>query len=234
MTEHREWTHDGTGLAWLSARLGRPEPGPGHLVSQLLPDGYQAYVRIFHRFESLDGAVQGPSWREWAERSGVPFLPELSHRWLKDGLETQDEDGEVTTVRWVAEDGALDAASRRALAGALETVTGDQPVHYAWDLAAVTNGLDAPLLRTAPLAGLEAVRTEAAALVGDSGPEYWWPEDRTWVVCTDYDLLSTYVACDTPTAALLLATPSLETIEATPHTRVDWSTEPPHAEARPH
>ncbi|MFI5530523.1 hypothetical protein ACIA8O_18475 [Kitasatospora sp. NPDC051853] len=231
MTEYREWTHDGTELAWLSARLGRPEPGPGHLVSEILPDGYEAYVRIFHRFESLDGATAGPRWREWAERSGVPFVPELSHRWLKDGLETEDEDGEVTTVRWVAEDGALDAASRRALTTALAAVTGDQPVHYAWDLAAVTNGLDRPLVRTAPLAGLEQLRTELAATVGESGPEYWWPEDRGWVVSSDYDLLSTYVACDTATAALLLADPALETIAAAPHTRVDWDTEVPRVEA---
>ncbi|MFJ8042562.1 hypothetical protein ACIRBX_18945 [Kitasatospora sp. NPDC096147] len=232
MTEHRETTTDATALAWLTASLGRPQPGPGHLVSELLPAGYQAYVRIFHRFESWDRATAGPSWREWAERSGVPYVGELSHRWLKDGLETVDEDGvELTTVRWVAEDGALDAASRRALVALLGPVTRDQPVHYAYRHAAAVNGLPGPLLRTAPLAALEALREELTAAVGESGPEHWWPEDRSWVVATDYDLLSSYVACTAATAALLLADPTLEAIEVTPHTRIDWDTEVPAAQA---
>jgi hypothetical protein len=40
---------------------------------------------------------------------------------------------------------------------------------------------------------LESVGKSVRDLVGDSGPEFWWPQDRIWVVTTDHDLLSTYI-----------------------------------------
>ncbi|MEW2130236.1 hypothetical protein [Streptomyces sp. NPDC005435] len=56
MAETWPWTYDGTAPAWLKDRLGRPEPGPGHVVSELVPSGFEAYVRIFHRLEATDGS----------------------------------------------------------------------------------------------------------------------------------------------------------------------------------
>ncbi|MGW4196145.1 hypothetical protein [Streptomyces sp. NPDC005004] len=77
------------------------------------------------------------------------------------------------------------------------------------------------------MAELESVREAVVDLVGDGGPEFWWPSDRGWVVTTDHDLLSTYVGCSAETARLLLAEPALETLPVTPWTRVDWDTVPP-------
>jgi len=221
MAEKREWAYDGTELAWLRDRLGRPEPGPGHVVSELVPIGYEAYARIFHRFEATDGSGRSRTWQAWAKDSAVPFHAELSHRWLR------DEDRGPGRSLWQAEDGALDDSSRRALARVLAAVSGDQIVYFAYDLAALLWGEDEPLIRCASLADLETVREAVRDVVGDSGPEFWWPEDRSWVVATDYDLLSTYVGCSAETAELLLGDDALETLPVTPQTRVDWETDPP-------
>lgn len=216
MTVQREWTYGGTELTWLQVRLGRPEAGPGHTVSELVPSGYEAYLRIFHRFEATDGSGRSRTWQAWAEDSAVPFHAELSHCRLRGEARSSGR------PLWLTEEGALDDASRQALTRVLAEVSGDQDVYFAYDLAALLWGEDGPLIRRASLAGLETVREEAKDVVGDSGPEFWWPQDRSWVVTTDYDLLSTYVGCSTETAELLLGDDELETLPVSPETRVDW------------
>ncbi|MFB7084280.1 hypothetical protein [Streptomyces sp. NPDC056296] len=215
MTEKREWTYEGTELAWLGDRLGRPEAGPGHVVSELVPSGYDAYLRIFHRFEATDGSGRSRTWRTRAECLAVPFRAEVSHRWLR------DEDRGPGRPLWLAEAGALDDGSRRALARALTEVSGDQVVCFAYGLAALLRGEDEPLVRRARLVDLETVRESVRDVVGESGPEFWWPQDRGWLVATDYDLVSTYVGCSAETAEVLLGDDELETLPVTLRTRVD-------------
>ncbi|WP_330461620.1 hypothetical protein OIB37_34990 [Streptomyces sp. NBC_00820] len=178
-------------------------------------------MRIFHRFEATDGSGRSRTWQARAKDSAVPFHAELSHRWLR------DEDRSTGRSLWQAEDGALDDSSRRALTRVLAGVSGDQAVYFAYDLAALLWGEDEPLIRRASLSDLEPVREAVRDVVGDSGPEFWWPQDRSWAVTTDFDLLSTYVGCSTETAELLLGDDELETLPVTPQTRVDWQTHPP-------
>lgn len=210
MTKTRAWTYEGTGLAWLQEQLGQPETGPGHVVAELVPSGFEAYVRIFHRFEASDGSGRSRTWQAWADDTAVPFHAELSHLSLRD--EGRDGDG----PRWQTEEGALDDRSRRALSRCLAGVTGDQAVFFAYDLAALCRGEEEPLVRRSTLADLETVREAVADAVGTSGPEFWWPQDRSWVVTSDYDLLSTYVGCSARTAERLLGDDELEALPVTP------------------
>ncbi|MDX3534595.1 hypothetical protein PV721_09470 [Streptomyces sp. MB09-01] len=221
MAQVREWTYDGTELAWLQERLGRPVTGPGHVVSELVPSGFEAYLRVFHRFEATDGSGRTRKWRTWAEAAGIDFHPELSH------LSLPDRHGAGGEPVWTTEAGDLDGRSRGALARCLADVTGDQDVCFAYDLAALCWGEAEPLVRRASMAGLEAVREEAADRVGSAGPEFWWPRDRSWVVTTDYDLLSTYVGCSQETAERILGEDELEALPVTPQTRVDWYADRP-------
>ncbi|MFD7442973.1 hypothetical protein [Streptomyces sp. NPDC059909] len=163
MTERREWKYDRTELAWLHNRLGRSEDGPGHVVSELVPSGYEAYVRVFHRFEATDGSGRSRTWESWAQDSDVPFHPEISHRWLR------RQELSAGQPLWAADDGALDERSRRALARLLGMVSGEQAVYFAYDLAAMLWGDDdEPLVRHSSLADLENVRESVRDLVGES------------------------------------------------------------------
>ncbi len=53
------------------------------------------------------------------------------------------------------------------------------------------------------------------------------PDDRGWVVTTDYDLLPTYVGCSVTTAERILGDDALEALPVTAQTRVDWYADRP-------
>jgi hypothetical protein len=53
------------------------------------------------------------------------------------------------------------------------------------------------------------------------GPEYWWPTEKNWCICSEYDLSFTVVAGPGNLIARLLASQVLECIEVTPDTRID-------------
>ncbi|MEV6677970.1 hypothetical protein AB0N09_14040 [Streptomyces erythrochromogenes] len=224
MTRIRVWTYEGTELAWLQERLGRTGAGPGHVVSELVPSGFEVYLRVFHRFEAPDGSGRTRRWRTWAEEAGIDFHAESSYY----SLPGRNDAGSGALV-WESEPGVLDGRSRGALARCLADATGEQDVYFAYNLAAVLCGEEEPLVRRARLAGLESVREQVAARVGSDGPEFWWPQDRSWVVTTDYDLMSTYVGCSDETARRILDDDELEVLPVTPRTRVDW-----YADRAPH
>jgi hypothetical protein len=50
----------------------------------------------------------------------------------------------------------------------------------------------------------------------------WWPADRAWLVCTDIDLVSTYVAGSAACIAELLSHPDLEAAPAEAKQKVTW------------
>jgi hypothetical protein len=52
-------------------------------------------------------------------------------------------------------------------------------------------------------------------------PEYWWPADHSWCVCSDFDLTFTIVAGSMELVSSVLNDATLEAIEVSPQTRVD-------------
>ncbi|GAA0442682.1 hypothetical protein GCM10009544_01790 [Streptomyces stramineus] len=205
------WSYDSTKLAWLQAGLAPSGGNAGCSVAELLPGGFDAYVRIFHQFEAPDGSGLTQSWWSRAADSGESFHAELTHYSLLDAPKPV----------WLARTGEPDDRTRRALVRVLTATTGDEPVFFAYDLEALLNGEEQPLIRTAPLPELETLRKmveeEHTAM---DGPEFWWPHDRSWVVTSDHDLTSTYVGCSQETAERILSDDEIEALSVTPHTRV--------------
>ena len=52
-------------------------------------------------------------------------------------------------------------------------------------------------------------------------PEYWWPADHSWCVCSDYDLTFTIVAGSNELVSRVLNDATLEALQVTPQTRID-------------
>lgn len=198
--------------------------GEGYRLTEVgLPAGYERYVRIFHPFvpweakpEDLVPPERRKTWREMAQAAGVQYHAELMWPSLEAALPLQHDRREFAVF------GELDLATRRALTAVLSGAGGNAPAFYWWTLTAVINAKD-PVVLTAGVADVEQVMTYAREhdLAVTDNPEYIWPADRSWVVMTDWDLTSTYVACDDGLAAALVADSKLEGIEVPPATRVD-------------
>ena len=53
-------------------------------------------------------------------------------------------------------------------------------------------------------------------------PSIWWPEDRTWCVATDIDLMSTYLGGNASAIQPLLGDERIEALPVPVDQRVDW------------
>ena len=199
----------------------------GHVVGELLPPGFERYLRLFHPFVpwSADSSVPIPAsecvrWAELARRAGVSFGPNLTWRQLETVLMI-NADGDRDFAVW---EGELELDTATTL---FESLAKDDDGGYflAFGLAAII-GTSAHSSVTYFARSLDD-RSAAAQDLDTEVPgsittaEYVWPSDRSWIVCTDYDLTSTYVALDNAGAERLHTQPRLEVVDVTLETRVD-------------
>jgi len=161
-----------------------------------------------------------PTWRSLAAEAGVPFSSEIMWEDLRPVLGGRDG-----PRPYYVTEGNLDEPARTRLFGVLADASGDKSTFFYYGLAAICTGSEAHLYR-APCRSIRAVEDLAARDMRVPinwenlyGPEYIWPSDRSWVVMTDYDLESTYIACDAALAERLLADDVLEVlpVELTSH-----------------
>lgn len=210
-------------LAWLLPRLSTPYRDRVHHVDELLPEGYDRYLRLFHPFvpwaSTPAEAVPKDSRRSWqslAHEAGVTFHNELSWRSLEPVVPVLTDGGR----RYATYEGQLERATANRLLTALAEASPRQPTFFVYShpgcLIATPN--HEPLAFRGRADELDAVHEEAGQVLG---PTYIWPEDRRWLVTTDYDLVSTYVACGSETAEGLMADGELELLPVTRSTRID-------------
>ncbi|MDT7723830.1 MAG: hypothetical protein QOI21_406 [Actinomycetota bacterium] len=212
-----EWAVDASELGWLQKRLANSLGDGVHMVSEIVPPGFDSYVRVFHSWFAEDDEGRRTTWREQAERCGVSYTSDMTVRALVPSLGPP-----LSAVRWLIDEGEPDSRSRGALVEILAGVTGEQPVFFSYELAVLASGGDGPIVVRATLSELESIRARLlSAHPGIAGPEHWWPEDRSWVVGSDYDLCSTYVACSEEVGRRFLIDDGLEALPLAPNARVD-------------
>lgn len=209
-------------LAWLeNIYLSAGHAGPGHIVRQILPAGYPAYLRILPAFARTGDETDLRSWASLAERIGLEIHPETCH------LTLARADVATGPRQWTTESSRLRPREQRALCGILAGVSGASDVYFGYDVSADAAGGIPHLVVAAPLDGLDELRKRVDDEVGiESGPDYWMPRGHAWVVCSDHDLTSTYVACGEEVARAIFAHPDLEALSVTPETRIDFGADP--------
>jgi hypothetical protein len=120
---------------------------------------------------------------------------------------------------WIS-DGYIDEPTRTALF----TLLGDASegeAFFLYNLAGIM-WADGPVLFLRPLQDHHLVQAAAMErLPMDTGPEFIWPMNRAWILNTDYDLVSTYIACDERLAQRILDSPRLEALPVSREMRVD-------------
>jgi hypothetical protein len=223
---------DETGQAsWIGERLA---PFGAHVVTSVVPAGFEAYARVLHPAEEpLHGGDGVVRWAEVAAWSGLPLRPgspfhsvalprvrpELEAPWSSQGPHR----------------GSLYPPDAVILAGILRgwTTTPQQCWFgvwdgYGWDGVYLTAS-DSPnrdyLLHRGPV---EAALASVGLGGGHQVANLWWPEDRAWFVATEIDLAWTYVGGPAGLIGQLLAETRIEALPAAPDGELsgieDWVT----------
>ncbi len=223
----------------------------GVLVSSVAPPAFERYAKILHRldghYENIDQpldeaeiAVLGLSdctevrelvarkrrsspdsrifWREAASALGVPYAPEIKHTWFSNRLKPH----QPCWPRFIygPAEGTLAPDECRELVALLSPVTGEQECCFR--LAEIPFvGTDQNLHFVGALSEVESFFLNGRF---QFTPEYWWPQDHSWCVCTEYDLEFTVIGGRSSLIDSLLGSTILECVEVTSGMRVDdWT-----------
>jgi hypothetical protein len=209
--------------AWLADAVRAARPGT---VGALVPAQFPAHARVLHpavRYAGDDDV--DVRWDEVAARNRTTAhrlmqWPGVTGSWDFVGEEDQPDVWNDTPAP-----GHLPAHVAVELAAVLTaaTATPDRCWFGACDEHAAGPRLVLPscelLLVTGPITLAAANMAEEPQ---EQSPALWWPEDRAWVVATDPELMSTYVAGPVEVVDALLAT-RLEVHPARPSDPVGYT-----------
>jgi hypothetical protein len=221
----------------------------GNFVSQLVPPVFEAYAKILHRidakYKGLDNPLSSseiellkiPSceplksfvekrrsdpaglrirWKELAELLDIEFAPEICHEWYRSKLE---DPWCWPHLLYGPADGWLSEDECKAIGEALDPFKDTDRCFFRFS--------DIPFITTPTLPQLFGGTVHEVNDFLKSrertqfGFEYWWPQSRSWCVCSDYDLMFTFVGGSRELVSALLKNDVLECLEVTPRTRVD-------------
>jgi hypothetical protein len=217
----------------------------GNTVKHLMPDVFEAYAKVFHwldaHYDNIDNplspeeqtALHLPQceplrdlverlrtndgntrvrWKAVADVLGIPFEAGLSDDWFRAKLET----GCWPRYIFGPDEGLLDQRELMALSTVL--AEGDASKQCFYRLPEMPFiGTDHPLLYEGSLADVSMFPTKPSF----RNPEYWWPPNHEWCVCSDYDLAFTVVGGSSTAIRRVLDDAVLEAIEVQPDLRVD-------------
>lgn len=115
------------------------------------------------------------------------------------------------------DEGNLNTHELSELLSVLREYTGTQDCFFRFaEIPFITT--DKPILFRGVLDGLSTFLANGEY---QFTPEYWWPADRSWCVCSDYDLMFTVVAGSKELVSHALKDATLETLQVTSQTRID-------------
>ena len=207
-------------MEWLRPRLASSSNRWVHHVDELLPSGYDSYLRLFHPFvpwgtrhEEAVPRGQSRSWESLAGEAGVMFHGELEWSSLISVLPILPARGR----RYTTFVGQIERSTANIMMSVLATSGPSQLVFFIYSHPALMPPHDEPIAYQ----GESQEFDQVIEVAGLPGPTYVWPEDRRWLVATDYDLSATYIACDASTCDALMARSGLETLAVSLNTRID-------------
>jgi hypothetical protein len=218
----------------------------GNTVRHLMPDVFETYAKIFHRldvhYENIDNPLSDeeiavlkiPScaslralaeqvrergigtrvrWCEVADLFGFPFVPGLSDEWFRARLEP----GCWPRYIYGPGEGYLEEDEYMEIASLLSQEGHSQYCFYRLpEIPFVAT--DQPLLFQGTQLEVNSIPT-----IGTwNAPEYWWPSNRNWCICSDYDLSFTFVGGTRELISRILGSKEIEAIEVRPDLRVDY------------
>jgi hypothetical protein len=194
--ERIRWADDAGPASWIGARLRPFNQDTGSVV----PEGFEAYCRVFHPDGPIypDGSFR--SWAEIAESNNRIAHPNMQFHMIERPVGTPVSDplhrGSGPS------EGTLPPRERQRLVELLgpETGTPDRCWFCVWegygsvdvgDAAVVHNPNRNYALYSGPIDLAMAVLDVDTA--DSQSPNLWWPEDHAWIVATEIDYAWSYV-----------------------------------------
>jgi hypothetical protein len=202
-------------------------------VVSLVPDGFAAYVRVFHPAYRGAGAESRPvSWAEIAAANGTHVHAGMQLGALTNNAYSYNHPQPGVFDR-PPEVGSLPPELATPLAGVLarHTTTPERCWFAVWNGFGPDTRAE---VRAAPtfqvpareyhlLQGTTDAITESVMDgLREQSPNIWWPDDRLWCVATEIDLNTTYIGCADACHDDILALPGIEALEVDPATGVSW------------
>lgn len=190
-------------------------------VGSLVPPIFESYARILHPARRGDGTLV--RWRDIAEAKGTTLHPlaQLEHltglRWPgahQDGLDGVYDEPPA--------EGSLDPSVLGALVDVLaaHTTTPNRCWCCVWEGYGLPAASATSLRVTVPqrafvlhVGTLEEATASFAPWTHQSA-NLWWPDDASWCVASEIDLVSTYVGASAACVAALVDHPGLEVLPA--------------------
>jgi hypothetical protein len=230
----------------------------GNFVSHLLPRRFEAYAKVLHSIEAnyknIDGPLSDPEiallklspckklrsfienlrvesrgprirWQTLAQLFGVPFESAISPEWFRARMEARD-----CWPRFLfgPGDGTLNHDEVSEMVAVLDAFTGGQDCFFRFaEMHFITT--DTPILFRGRLRDLPTFSSTGKY---HFTPEYWWPADHSWCLCSDYDLTFSIVGGSRQLIGAILNNATVEALEVTPETRIDWRAPMPNAGLR--
>jgi len=225
--------------------LGHPyQESRGNTVANLLPQTFEAYVKILHRIDARYDWLDNPLSPEEIRILQLPSCSRLEE------FVVSIRDQRSTRVRWREicklldlpfSAGIVDDWFRQRLelgcwpryfygppdCCALESEELSELIQiistHSEPESCFIRLPEIPYIATdKPLLYQESLEDLTNSLAEGTPPEYWWPISQAWCVCSDYDLPFTVVGGDRRLIDQIASNPLLEAVIVTPSTRIDY------------
>jgi hypothetical protein len=203
-------------------------------VLSLVPEGFEAYARIFHPAGNGDPEVP-VRWRDIAQANGRTAHRMMQWPSITGSFRFCESNSQPGVWDHAPGEGSLPEPLVPVLTSVLARHTGTPGRCWfaVWDgWGALEPGVreapvfDLPHRRLFLLTGpITAVRRSLETPPWWQSPTLWWPDDRAWCVETEVDLESTYVGGTRACLAELLCHPDLEAVTAQPADGVTWASD---------
>lgn len=228
-----EWIKQGI----KSIVISSDENWKGNTVGNLLPNRFERYIKILHPMckdkyftdknalwnDRLDvEGVPGERilWRELAKEYNVQFIPEIT----VDAF-FRENDKMWPRYLFAPDEGTLEKEQVCEIVNILKSLSCKKYFYY-YDLLK-TSDWSQDILFEGNLEGLfELMELDD---IRDSfednwkfSPSYWWDENKTVCICSDYDLTFTIVGCESKLFTSFMKSRELECIEVMYDTRIDY------------
>lgn len=214
MSAGANWLDDVSQADWVVERL---HPF-GADVGSVIPEGFDAYVRVFHPVRGDGGTTR--RWADIAKQNGRVAHAEMQLHMIERPVGTPLPRHQPRGVGYSA--GNLPTAERAVLVERLgkATRTPDTCWFGVWegfgdlDDEGVSTRITVParsyLLTSGPIERALGSFTPAS----DQSANLWWPDDRAWIVATEIDFAWTYVGATKAVIEELVRDNRIEALEA--------------------